>query len=115
MQFTFQRPERHGPDSDLVAAGPVGEVAQAAVRAGFHGFSLTEHPAPRWLASGGHQSLDPFIALGQVAAVTERPRLLTCLSVAPYRNPFLPAKAAATLDRLCGDRFTLGLGAGSEG
>jgi hypothetical protein len=50
MQFTFQRPERHGPDSDLVAAGPVGEVAQAAVRAGFHGFSLTEHPAP---AHGG--------------------------------------------------------------
>ncbi|MCX4704251.1 LLM class F420-dependent oxidoreductase [Streptomyces sp. NBC_01352] len=114
MQFILQYPEPHGPDGDLLAAGPLGEVAQAAERAGFHGFSLTEHPAPgsRWLASGGHQTLDPFVALGHVAAVTERLRLLTYLSVAPYRNPLLLAKAAATLDRLSGGRFTLGLGAG---
>ena len=71
-------------------------------------------PGARWLASGGHQSLDPFVALGFVAAATERLRLLTHLAVAPYRNPFLLAKAAATVDKLSGGRFVLGLGAGYQ-
>ena len=41
-------------------------------RAGFTGLSLTEHPVPgaRWLDSGGHQSLDPLVALGYIAAAT---------------------------------------------
>jgi probable F420-dependent oxidoreductase len=52
------------------------------------------------------------VALGHVAAATERLRLLTYLSVAPYRNPFLLAKAAATVDKLSGGRLILGLGAG---
>jgi len=34
MQFIFQYPEPHGPDGDLLAAGPLGEVAQVAERAG---------------------------------------------------------------------------------
>jgi probable F420-dependent oxidoreductase len=100
----------------MLDAGPLHEVAAAAERAGFDGFSLTEHPIPgaRWLANGGHQSLDPFVALSYVAAATERLRLLTHLVVAPYRNPFLLAKAAATVDKLSGGRFILGLGAGYQ-
>src|SRR5262245_14460348 len=101
MRFFFHYPETTGADGDMLDPGPLGEVAAAAERAGFEGLALTDHPVPgaRWLSSGGHQSLDPFVGLGFAAAATERLRLLTHLSVAPYRNPFLLAKAAATVDR----------------
>jgi probable F420-dependent oxidoreductase len=116
LRVILHYPETNGLDGDMLDAGPIADVAIAAERAGFDGFSLTEHPIPgaRWLASGGHQSLDPFVALGFVAAVTSRLRLLPYLAVAPYRNPFLLAKAAATVDKLSGGRFTLGLGAGYQ-
>jgi probable F420-dependent oxidoreductase len=116
MRFILHYPETNGTDGDMLDVGPLDAVAAAAERAGFDGFSLTEHPIPgaRWLASGGHQSLDPYVALAFVAAATTRLRLLTYLSVAPYRNPFLTAKAAATLDKLSGGRLLLGLGAGYQ-
>lgn len=114
MRFVYHCPETTGTDRDLLDIGSLPDVAGAVERAGFHGFSLSEHPVPsaRWLASGGHQSLDPLVALGHVAAVTRRLRLHTNLVVAPYRNPFLLAKAAATLDLLSNGRLVLGLGAG---
>jgi probable F420-dependent oxidoreductase len=116
MRFVFHYPETNGPEGDLLDSGPLDEIAHVAERAGFDALSLTEHPVPgsRWLASGGHQSLDPFVALGFVAAATERLRLLPHLALAPYRNPFLLAKAAATLDKLSGGRLILGLGAGYQ-
>jgi len=114
MRFIFQYPDRHGAEGDLLDAGPVTELAEAAERAGWDGFAFTEHPAPtaRWLDAGGHQTLDPFVALGAVAAATSRLRLLTYLAVLPYRNPLMLAKAAATVDKLSGGRFVLGAGAG---
>ncbi|WP_216896014.1 LLM class F420-dependent oxidoreductase [Nocardia alni] len=114
MRFIFHYPEVTGYDGDMLDAGQLREVAIAVERAGFDGFSLSEHPAPgaRWLASGGHQTLDSFVALGFVAGATERLRLLTYLAVAPYRNPLLLAKAVATLDRLSQGRAILGLGTG---
>lgn len=114
MQFLYQYPDVRGADGDLLDAGPVGEVAAAVEAAGWDGFSFTEHPAPSatWLEHGGHQTLDPFVALGHASAVTSRIRLLTYLAVVPYRNPLLLAKSAATLDRVSNGRFTLGVGTG---
>ena len=65
MQFIFQYPDFHGTDGDMLDAGPVAELAVTAERSGWHGFAFTEHPAPtqKWLDTGGHQSLDPFVAL----------------------------------------------------
>ena len=114
MQFLYQYPDVHDLAADMLDPGPVAPVARAVEDAGWHGLSFTEHPAPsaRWLEGGGHQSLDPFVTLGHAAAVTERLRLLTFLTVVPYRNPLLLAKAAATVDKLSGGRFILGAGVG---
>jgi probable F420-dependent oxidoreductase len=114
MRYFFAYPEMSGIDCDMLDAGALGEVAIAAERAGFHGLSLTEHPVPgaRWLHAGGHQTLDPFVGLGYVAAVTSELRLLTHVCVAPYRNPLLLAKTAATVDKLSGGRMILGIGTG---
>jgi probable F420-dependent oxidoreductase len=116
LRFVFHYPETQGSVGDLLDSGALDEVARSAEAAGFDAISLTEHPVPgaRWLENGGHQSLDPFVALGFVAAATERLRLLTHLALAPYRNPFLLAKAAATVDKLSNGRFILGLGAGYQ-
>ena len=114
MKFTFNYPELSGLERDLLDSGEISDVAVAVEQAGFDAFALTEHPIPgaNWLAHGGHQTLDPFVGLAFAAAVTERIRLLTHLSVVPYRNPFLLAKTAATLDRCSKGRFILGIGTG---
>jgi probable F420-dependent oxidoreductase len=101
-------------DPGLASGAGIAAVAQAAEAAGCSGFGFTDHPAPsrRWLEGGGHDAVDPFVALGFAAAHTTTLRLVPNIVVLPYRNPFLVAKAGATLDRLSGGRFTLAVGAG---
>lgn len=114
MNFVYQYPDVHGTEADMLDAGPVDEVARAVETAGFAAIAFTEHPAPgaRWLGAGGHQTLDPFVALAFAAAATDRIRLLTYLCVLPYKNPLAIAKSAATVDKLSGGRFILGVGTG---
>jgi probable F420-dependent oxidoreductase len=90
------------------------EVAAAADAAGFDAVFVTDHPLPEseWLAAGGHQAMDPFVALAFAAAGSRRVRLHTNLAVLPYRSPYITAKAVASLDRLSGGRVALGVGAG---
>jgi probable F420-dependent oxidoreductase len=115
VKYLIQHPEPVGIDRDLLDAGDPVTVAKAVEAAGWDGLAFTEHPAGgyRWLAEGGgHQTLDPFVALGAAAAVTERITLLTYLAVVPYRNPLLLAKAAASVDLISNGRFVLGVGTG---
>ena len=114
MKFMYNYPEVNGLERDLLDSGEITDVAVAVEAVEPGGFALTEHPIPgaNWLAHGGHQTLDPFVGLAFAAAVTERIKLLTYLAVAPYRNPFLLAKSAATLDRCSNGRFILGIGTG---
>jgi len=114
MQFMLQYPDVHGTDQDMLDSGEVSDIAAALESAHWDGLAFTEHPAPgiNWLQRGGHQSLDPFIALAGAATVTTRLRLLSYLSVLPYRNPLLLAKTTASLDRLSQGRFILGAGTG---
>jgi probable F420-dependent oxidoreductase len=115
MRFAVTHPLiTHPYHPDLVTGAGIRAVSTAAEAAGFHGFGFTDHPAPsqRWLERGGHDALDPFVALGYAAAHTTTLRLIPNIVVLPYRNPFVVAKAAATLDVLSGGRFTLAVGAG---
>jgi probable F420-dependent oxidoreductase len=104
----------HHVDGALATADGIATVASAAEAAGFDAVFVTDHPAPadRWLATGGHHALDPFVALSFAAAATSRLRLHTNLLVLAYRNPFHSAKAIATLDQLSGGRMIVGVGAG---
>src|SRR5262245_13982559 len=115
MKFTFTHPmHTHPYNPELVAGSGIARVAAAAEAAGFDGFGFTDHPAPsqRWLESGGHDAVDPFVALGFAAARTSTLRLIPNSVVLPYRNPFVVAKSGATLDLLSGGRFTLAVGVG---
>jgi probable F420-dependent oxidoreductase len=100
--------------SEFVSAAAITELSRAAEDGGFDAVYVTEHPFPdaRWLDTGGHHALDPFVALSFAAAVTERIRLQTNLVVLAYRNPFLAAKSIASLDVLSGGRTIVGIGAG---
>ncbi len=115
MRFAITYPmHTHPYHPELATGAAVARVAAAAEAAGFDGLGFTDHPAPtqRWLDGGGHDALDPFVAMGFAAAHTATLRLIPNIVVLAYRNPFVVAKAGATLDLLSDGRFTLAVGVG---
>ena len=66
-----------------------------------------EFPLP-----GDADWLDPFITLTFAAAVTSKIRLATGICLVPEHNPVVLAKEVASLDKLSGGRFALGVGIG---
>lgn len=61
-----------------------------------------------------YESIDPFVGLGAAAAVTERIRLATMISIGPLRSPAMLAKQASSVNLVAGGRLTLGLGIGAR-
>lgn len=98
-------------------------LARELEQRGFGGLYLPEHTHIPVIRStpypmGGElpreygRTLDPFVALGQAAAVTERLALGTGITLVAQHDPIDLAKQVATLDHLSGGRFTLGVGYG---
>jgi probable F420-dependent oxidoreductase len=73
-------------------------------------YPYTDDSKPRWDAPTPWP--DPWVAIGAMAAVTERLRFCTGIYVLPMRNPFVVAKAVGTAAVLSGNRVTLGMGVG---
>ncbi len=100
------------------------ELARAAEARGFASLYVPEHthiptsrttPAPTGdgeLREEYKRTLDPFVALGMAAAATERLVVGTGICLVAQRDPIVTAKAVATLDRMSGGRFVLGIGFG---
>lgn len=116
MKFSMLIPVGHNKSGEFQSAAAIGEMAAALESANVDGCFLTDHPAPsaEWLRADGHDALDPFTALAFVAAYSTRLKFFTNVFVLPYRNPFLTAKGAATLQVLSGGRFMLGVGGGYQ-
>ena len=57
-------------------------------------------------------TLDPFVALGAIAATTERIKLGTGIALIVERDPITLAKEVATLDQISNGRVLLGVGGG---
>jgi probable F420-dependent oxidoreductase len=106
MKFSVELP--------LAAPEALMTCALAIEDAGFDACFVTDHPFPprEWLTTGGHETLDPFVALSFAAAATRRLRLHTNCLIPAYRNPYLNAKAIASLDACSRGRVILGVAVG---
>ncbi|RFU86055.1 LLM class F420-dependent oxidoreductase [Streptomyces triticagri] len=97
-------------------------LARALEERRFHALHLPEHShIPVTTTSrypGGvmppecARMLNPFVALAQAAAVTERLHLGTNITLVAQHDPIDLAKQVATLDHLSSGRVTLGIGYG---
>ena len=104
-------------EGSFQSVSAIADAARAIEAAGVDACFVTDHPAPsaEWLSqpqNGAHETLDPFVALTIAATVTSLLQLHTNIIVLPYRNPFLVAKSAASLDAVSGGRVILGVAVG---
>ena len=99
------------------------ELAVALEERGFESIWLAEHshiPASRISAFPGgaelpqmyYDTLDPFVTLGAMAAVTTTLRLGTGIALVTQRDPIHTAKQVVSLDVLSDGRALFGIGAG---
>lgn len=100
-------PHRLWPDQEK----ELDAVLQTAVRAEELGF---DHVFASGHAVAGELGVtpDPLVLLAAIAGATRRIGLVTSVLVLPLYNPVVLAHQTATLDRLSGGRFTLGVGTG---
>ncbi|HEY7468073.1 MAG TPA: TIGR03557 family F420-dependent LLM class oxidoreductase [Acidimicrobiia bacterium] len=84
-----------------------------AEEAGFDAVVVSEHFHP-WVDDQSASGF-AFSTIGAMAAATSRVELITGVTTPLFRyHPGVVAQAAATLDRLCSGRFTLGVGTGEN-
>lgn len=115
MRYVLGLPtDKVGQPEEFLTADAIAEIAHTAESSGFDAVAVTDHPFPqdKWLSRGGHQALDPMVALSFAAARTATIKLLTNVYVMPYHNPWLTARAVSSLDVLSGGRVVLGAAVG---
>ena len=102
---------------------PITELGRAAEDLGFESLFFPEHthiPASRrspWpggpeLPKEYSHTLDPFVAMGAVAAVTKTLKVGTGICLVVERDPITLAKEVASVDHLSSGRMLFGIGGG---
>ncbi|MER6050604.1 TIGR03619 family F420-dependent LLM class oxidoreductase [Streptomyces sp. NPDC001793] len=103
-------------ESGAMAAGAPVELAREAEGLGYAGVWLPDHllpPGPYGRLPERYGGVyEALTTLAYLAAATERVVLGTSVLIAPLREPLLLARQSATLARLSGGRFVLGVGVG---
>lgn len=102
----------------FVAPGDFVRLGREGERLGYDSAWGNDHVTTQRYVRRLHPGVPPnfyevLITLTAVATATTRLRLGTALLVLPMREPVYLAKQAATLDRLSGGRFVLGVGLGA--
>ncbi len=93
-------------------------ACELAEQLGYDSVWVGEHvvaPSPRVppsMIEPEYPILDPLVALGLMAGVTERVLLATGIVILPQRNPVVLAKQLASLDVLSNGRLIFGVGVG---
>ena len=90
----------------ITAPARLPEWARRAETAGFDSLALLDRLT--------YDNPEPLVALAVLAGATSRIRLQTEVLLGPLRATALLAKQVATLDRMSGGRFVLGIGAGGR-
>jgi probable F420-dependent oxidoreductase len=110
----------------LATPESIATMARRAEELNFGNLSLSDHlVVPRaidsrypysasgtWPGAASGDCYEQFTLLAWLAAITEKPRLITAVAVIPYRGAMHTAKIAATIDVLSKGRMVLGAGAG---
>ncbi|HEY5475301.1 MAG TPA: TIGR03619 family F420-dependent LLM class oxidoreductase [Tepidiformaceae bacterium] len=102
---------------------PVTELGRAAEDLGFESLFFPEHThiptSRRTPYPGGTElpleyshTLDPFVAMAAVAAVTKTLKVGTGICLVMQRDPIVLAKEVASVDHLSGGRVLFGIGGG---
>lgn len=102
---------------------PVTELGKAAEDLGFESLFFPEHthiptsrktpfPGGAELPKQYSHTLDPFVAIGAVAAVTKTLKIGTGICLVIQRDPIILAKEVASADFLSGGRVLFGIGGG---
>ena len=117
----FIMPEDHLSEPDGLAqfGSAAEEMGLAAVWLGEHVVWFDDYDSPWPYSPDGSFKINPqrehleiFEALAFLAAVTERIRLGTGITIVPQRNPVYTAKSVMTVDVLSKGRFDFGVGIG---
>ena len=122
MQYGFSTPMR-GP---LANFNDISHLVRTGEELGFTTVAVSDHiVVPTKIdsiypynESGEYEGrvsgeyLEQLTTASVIAAITSKLRILTSVTILPYRNPVLTAKILATIDVLSNGRLTVGCGTG---